>query len=135
MKLRSLLVLTLGAIAVSACGGKEARPEKKEGSALGETRRSTSETPVAVQRQVTRTITSQSEIPTVRTTTVRADINRMEQKHFVAIGFPQDVAKNIVEYRDDKGGFQSVNDLKKVEGVSDGLFNRMQGRLGASGKQ
>ena len=117
------------ALVVSACGGKET---KQEGAALGETQRHAGEAKVRSERQVTRTITSESEIPTVQSQTVKGDINRMEEKHFRALGFPKDVAENIVEYRDDHGPFKSVNDLEQVEGVDEAMLSRVRTKLGAS---
>src|SRR5687768_14901697 len=72
------------------------------------------ETKIMTKRQVT--VTEKSDIPTLRVNEVKADINRMEEKHFVALGYPEDVAKNIVEYRDDHGAFKSIDDLRKVDG-------------------
>lgn len=114
---------------VASCGGKETKPN---GSNFGREQVTTGETDVVTQRQVTRTIQSQTSVPTVRETSIKADINRMEEKHFVALGFPRELAKSIVEHRDDKGPYKSVDGLREVKGMDEGFLLRMKDRLGAS---
>lgn len=129
---RKWLTIFGAALVVSACGGKEAKQESASAPALGETQRSAGEAKLKTERQVTRTITSESDIPTVRSATVKGDINRMDEKNFVTLGFPKTVAKNIVQYREDHGPFRSVDELDQVQGVDDRMLSRVRDKLGAS---
>lgn len=42
-------------------------------------------------------------------------------------------AKAIVEYRKANGGFKSVDDLKKVNGIGDKIFEKVKGEVSVSG--
>lgn len=35
-------------------------------------------------------------------------------------------AESILKYRQEHGNFQSIEDLKKIEGIKDGVFNKIK---------
>jgi DNA uptake protein ComE-like DNA-binding protein len=104
----------------------------QQSSMLGE--QSTAQGTAQIQRQkkVVSTVIVKEKIPTVKETTIRADINRMDAKQFTAIGFPSDVSQSIIQYRDRNGPFHSVNELTNVEGVSQSLVDKFDGSLGVN---
>jgi competence ComEA-like helix-hairpin-helix protein len=77
-------------------------------------------------------VTLEKDVPTVTITSVRGDINRMEEEHFRTLGMNEQIAKNIVDYREEHGEFRSVSELRKVPGVDSILFNRVRDKLGVS---
>jgi DNA uptake protein ComE-like DNA-binding protein len=87
------------------------------------------------KREVTETIQREQEIPTVETTQKQADINEMEVRDFRALGFDQQSAQRIVETREQRGRFNSVDELQKIEGVSSETFNRVRDSLGVAPRQ
>lgn len=97
---------------------------------LGEQNTSTGTAEVQRQKKVISTVIIKDKIPTVRETTVRADINRMNASQFAAIGFPSEVSQSIVQYRDSNGPFHSVKDLAYVDGVSNSMLTKFDGALG-----
>lgn len=42
-------------------------------------------------------------------------------------------AQAIVDYRQSNGGFKSVEDLKKVKGIGEGIFNKLKAEATVSG--
>jgi competence protein ComEA len=84
---------------------------------------------VEVRKQTTRVETEKESIPTVEEKHVRADINRMDLNDFVALGVPQDTARSIVQFRDKNGKFRSLEDLRRVPGVSEGWLSQYRDRL------
>jgi DNA uptake protein ComE-like DNA-binding protein len=99
---------------------------------LGEQNTSAGTAQIQRQKKVVSTVIVKEKIPTVKESTIRADINRMDAKQFTAIGFPSDVSQNIVQYRDRNGPFHSVNDLANVDGVSQSLLDKFDGSLGVN---
>jgi hypothetical protein len=87
------------------------------------------------KRQVTETVQREQEIPTVERTQKQADINEMEVQDFRALGFDQQSAQRIVETREQKGRFDSVDELQQIEGVSSETLNRIRGNLGVVPRQ
>lgn len=87
---------------------------------------------VRVQKEVTRSITSEESVPTVVEGERKLDINRMEADDFVAIGLSREVAKNIVEYRDKQNGFKSIDELNQVPGMNASMFGNLRNKLGLS---
>jgi competence ComEA-like helix-hairpin-helix protein len=72
-------------------------------------------------------------LPTVKQSTLKADINRMSASDFAALGIPKNVADNIVKNRDEHGGkFTSVDDLKQVPGMSTAWVDQNKDKLGVS---
>jgi competence ComEA-like helix-hairpin-helix protein len=48
-------------------------------------------------------------------------------------GITRKLAASIVEYRDTHGYFHGVEDIKKVKGIGDSIFNRIRGRITTEG--
>ena len=44
-------------------------------------------------------------------------------------GIGETRAKSIIEYRENNGGFQSIEDLMKVEGIKEGVFEKIKDRI------
>lgn len=130
---KKLLVLAsvFATAALAGCGGKEVRTSGSGNSGLGQEQVNAQESNVTTSRQVTRTITSQTEIPSVRTTVVRGNLNRMQPSHFQVLGLRADLAKKVVEHRDDKGPFRSVDELRQVDGMDEGQFNAIKDKVAA----
>ncbi len=51
-----------------------------------------------------------------------ADVNDFESLP----GVGPALAKRIIEYREKNGGFKTISDLKKVKGIGDNLFKRIE---------
>jgi competence protein ComEA len=63
------------------------------------------------------------------------DINTASQAELEAVnGFGPAKAKAIVEYRSKNGPFKTVEDLKKVPGIKDGVFNKVKAEVAVGGK-
>ncbi|MDW5416083.1 MULTISPECIES: helix-hairpin-helix domain-containing protein [unclassified Iodobacter] len=63
------------------------------------------------------------------------DINTASQTELEAVnGFGPAKAKAIVEYRGKNGPFKTVEDLKKVPGIKDGVFNKVKAEVSVGGK-
>jgi DNA uptake protein ComE-like DNA-binding protein len=112
-----------------------AQTSQSQQQLLGEQNVSAGTAQIQRQKKVVSTVIVKEKIPTVKESTIRADINRMDAKQFAAIGFPRDVAQNIVQYRDRNGPFHSVNDLSNVDGVSRSMLDRFDGALGVDQSQ
>ncbi len=55
------------------------------------------------------------------------DINRATKEQFIALpGIGEIKANAIISYREKTGGFKSVDELLKVEGISSGIFNKIK---------
>jgi DNA uptake protein ComE-like DNA-binding protein len=113
----------------------QASQSQQQQQLLGEQNVSTGTAQIQRQKKVVSTVIVKDKIPTVKESTIRADINRMDAKQFTAIGFPRDIAQNIVQYRDRNGPFHSVNELSNVEGVSRSMLDRFDGSLGVDQSQ
>lgn len=110
----------------------QAQAPQGQGTMLGEQNVSSGTAQIQRQKKVVSTVIVKEKIPTVKESTIRADINRMDAKQFTAIGFPSDVSQSIVQYRDRNGPFRSVNDLANVDGVSQSMLDKYDGSLGVS---
>lgn len=106
-------------------------PEQPKG-VLGQEKVTAGSAEIQRQKKVMTTETVREKIPTIRQTTIQADINRMNAKQFVGIGFPSDVAHNIIRYREQNGPFYSVKDMRNVEGVTPSLLRKFDGQLGVA---
>ncbi len=102
---------------------------------IGERTVSEGEASVPVRKKVTRTVVEQAQIPTVNICEQKADVNRMDVDHFVALGFSREAAEKIVSEREDRGPFSSVPELAEIEGVDSGLLSQLEPELGFSGVQ
>ncbi len=60
----------------------------------------------------------------------RLDINRATVAEFMTLpGIGQSKAESIVAYREAKGTFSSVEDLMKVDGIKEGVFNKIKNSI------
>lgn len=103
--------------------------EIKQRAELGQPQVSESDTMIVSEREVTRTVKERTELPTIRVTEEKADLNRMTAQHFVALGVSEELASNIVDYRDTHGKFDSVNQLMEVPGMSRAEFNSIKDQV------
>lgn len=89
------------------------------------------ETELKVKEKVVKreTETKSESVPTVEHVSQKADLNRMDSKDFLALGFPKKMADQIVSYRDKNGEFRSVDDLSKVPGMDVNMLNRFRDKL------
>jgi hypothetical protein len=106
---------------------KAPQPESIE---LGRVQSAEGAAPVTMQRRVM--LRTTSKIPTVRRSMVVADINRMDESHFEAMGFSPEESRDIIRYRKDHGGFQDVEELASVPGIDEEKFDRIKPKLGMS---
>lgn len=44
-------------------------------------------------------------------------------------GIGESRAQAIVDYREKHGGFGSIDDIKKVDGIKDGLFSKIKDKI------
>lgn len=62
------------------------------------------------------------------------NLNTASQQELEALnGIGPAKAKAIVEYRKANGGFKSVDDLKKVDGIGDKIFDKIKAEVAVSG--
>lgn len=124
----------LSALTVACSSAPEREGENRpvatqDAEGLGSTQRAEGAT--EVKRKVVRTETVNRDVPTIRETRVKADINRMEAEDFVLMGMSREVAEKVVESRDDDGRFRSLDDLRRVPGVSAKWIRANRAKLGA----
>jgi competence protein ComEA len=63
------------------------------------------------------------------------DINTASLEQLEAVnGLGPAKAKAIIEYRSKNGPFKTAEDLKKVPGIKDGVFNHIKGDIAVGGK-
>lgn len=93
---------------------------KEEAEALGET-------PASVE-----TVTSGDEATAVSGNAVaeqdgRIDINLASAEELMTLpGIGRAKADSIISYRDSSGGFSSIEEIMQVEGIKEGVFNRVK---------
>ncbi len=85
-------------------------------------------------REVTETVLREQEIPTVQVCNSKANINEMDKEDFRAVGFDQQTAERIVQTREQKGQFSSVDELAQISGASDTL-SQIRNDLGVVERQ
>ena len=57
----------------------------------------------------------------------KLDINKATKEDFMKFdGFGEVIAERIIEYREENGGFNFIEDLQDVKGVSKNLYNRIK---------
>jgi competence protein ComEA len=44
-------------------------------------------------------------------------------------GIGQAKALDIIKYREEHGGFQSVEDIMNIQGIKEGVFNKIKDRI------
>lgn len=106
----------------------ESEAEESKLSGLGAVKPSETSSEIRTRKEVIET----HRIPTVEERSLKADINRLDQSGFVALGLKPEVASAIVDYRAQHGRFTSEQDLRKVPGMDLSWFESMEGMLGAS---
>ena len=77
-----------------------------------------------------RTATAKSSTNGASPGTGKVNINTADVKQLMTLtGVGRKVAENIVEYRDTHGPFKKADDLRKVEGVGTGLWEKNRERI------
>lgn len=87
------------------------------------------------KQQITETVLREQEIPTIQVCRSKANINEMDKEDFRALGFDQQAAERIVQTREQRGQFRSVEELSQIQGVSQDLLSRVQDDLGIIERQ
>ncbi len=60
----------------------------------------------------------------------KLDINRAGADELMELnGIGESRAKAIISYREEQGGFKEIEDIKKVSGIGDGLFNNIKDNI------
>lgn len=60
----------------------------------------------------------------------RVDLNTASASELMELpGIGQSKADGIIDYREKNGGFQSPEDLMKVDGIKEGVYNRIKERI------
>lgn len=60
----------------------------------------------------------------------RVDINTAVKEELMTLnGIGEARADSIIKYREEHGGFQSIEELKEVEGIKDGIFNKVKDQI------
>jgi competence ComEA-like helix-hairpin-helix protein len=68
--------------------------------------------------------------PAAATTEAKININTADVKELMKLnGVGRNLAEKIVQYRDAHGPFKKATDLRKVEGLGDGLWEKNRERI------
>ena len=60
----------------------------------------------------------------------RVDINTAAKEELMTLnGIGEARADSIIKYREEHGAFQSIEELKEVEGIKDGIFNKVKDQI------
>lgn len=59
----------------------------------------------------------------------------MDKKDFRALGFDKNTSEKIVQQREEKGQFASVDELSRIQGVSQDNLSQIRDDLGVNQKQ
>lgn len=60
----------------------------------------------------------------------KVNLNTASKEELMTLGGIGEVkADAIIRYREEHGSFQSVEDVKKIEGIKDGVFNKIKDRI------
>lgn len=71
-----------------------------------------------------------SATPAVAAVDAKVNINTADVKELMKLaGVGRSLAEKIVQYRDAHGPFKKATDLRKVEGVGDGLWEKNRARV------
>lgn len=63
----------------------------------------------------------------------RIDINAATKEELMSLnGIGEVRAQAIIDYREKQGGFTSIEELKEVEGIKDGVFNKLKDQIKVS---
>jgi len=88
--------------------------------------------PGTTQIETSKHVAQRTSIPTVEERVTKADINRMSEDAFMALGMNESSSKEVVRYRQQVGPFQSVDQLRNVPGVDLAWYERLKDRLAVS---
>ena len=108
----------------------------RETNRLGAPAQQSGEVQVRGRREIVegRTEKVKEDIPTVIVGQRKADLNRMDEKDFRALGLNQKAAKNAVQFRKDNNGhFGSVEDLARVPGMDQDWLAQYRDKLAVIG--
>lgn len=60
----------------------------------------------------------------------KVNINTATKEELMTLnGIGEAKAEAIIRYRDQEGGFQSIEDIKKIEGIKEGVFHKVKDRI------
>ena len=60
----------------------------------------------------------------------RVDLNTATKEELMTLsGIGEARAEAILKYREEKGGFQSTEELKKIDGIKDGIFGKIEDQI------
>ncbi len=100
-----------------------------------EVKRGSTDVEYQTKRRVTQTLLKEEQIPTIQVCETKANINEMDKKDFQALGFDQSTSEKIVQQREEKGQFASVDELSQIPGVSQDSLAKVRDDLGVNTKQ
>ena len=52
-----------------------------------------------------------------------------EEELMTLTGIGQSKAKSIIQYREEKGRFQSIEEIMEIEGIKSGVFNKIKEQI------
>ena len=60
----------------------------------------------------------------------KVDLNTASKEELMTLsGIGEVKAEAIIRYREEKGGFTSIEELKEIEGIKDGVFNKVKDQI------
>ncbi len=58
------------------------------------------------------------------------DLNTASKEELMTLsGIGEVKAEAIIRYREEKGGFTSIEELKEIEGIKDGVFGKVKDQI------
>ena len=67
---------------------------------------------------------------TERTDDGKININTAEKEELMTLtGVGEAKAQSIIAYREEQGGFQSIEELMQIEGIKEGVFNKIKDEI------
>ena len=75
-------------------------------------------------------VTVSSEPPKTQRTEYKVNINLASKDELLSVrGIGETLAGRIIEYREKKGGFFSTEDIKKVNGITDAVYEKIKDHI------
>lgn len=60
----------------------------------------------------------------------KVNLNTASKEDLMTLtGIGEVKAESIIKYREDKGSFHSIEDIKEIEGIKDGVFNKIKDQI------
>ena len=60
----------------------------------------------------------------------KVNLNTAEKEELMSLsGIGEVKAEAIIRYREEKGGFTSIEELKEIEGIKDGVFGKVKDQI------